>query len=118
MDLRYRVLLNGSVATAYKSGRVVDISSTGVLFSAGQSCPQGTAVELSLDWPVLYDEAFHIGLSVIGSVVRSDVRGTAIRILRHGFEPWRDEPVSADATEAGSLCMQAASGPFPYQQLL
>jgi len=96
MDLRYRVLLNGSGAAAYRSGRVVDISSAGVLFSAGQSCPQGTAVELSLDWPVLHDDAFRIGLSVIGSVVRSDVRGTAIRILRHGFEPWRDEPVAGE----------------------
>jgi len=55
---------------------------------------------------VLYDEAFRISLSVIGAVVRNDTRGTAVRILRHGFEPWQEEPVAGDAAEGGSMGMQ------------
>jgi len=101
MNLRYRLLQKGQGATSEISGCVVDISKTGILFGPGLSHQQGAVVSLSIDWPVLYDEAFQIRLSVLGSVVRSDDRGTAIRILRHGLKPWRDEPMPTDVPEAG-----------------
>ena len=103
MNVRCRLLRKRQEATSEASGCVVDISSTGILFGPGSRHPRGAAVALSIDWPVLYDEAFPIRLSVMGSVVRSDHRGTAVKILRHGFEPWRDDPLPTEAPRAGPM---------------
>jgi len=99
MDLRYRLSRNGQGPAPEASGRVVDISSTGILFSPGLSHPQDAVMVLSIDWPARRDKAPPIRLSVLGMVVRSDDRGTAIRILRHGFE----EPMPPETPEAGAV---------------
>lgn len=65
------------------SGTTVDISSTGVLFRTGGVCPQDAAAELFIDWPALYDNAVPLKLAVVGLVVRSDRRGTAVQIVRY-----------------------------------
>lgn len=99
MDLRYRLSRNGQGPAPEASGRVVDISSTGILFSPGLSHPRDAVMVLSIDWPARRDKAPPIRLSVLGMVVRSDDRGTAIRIMRHGFE----EPMPPEAPEAGAV---------------
>jgi hypothetical protein len=58
---------------------------------------------LSINWPARRDKALPIRLSVLGMVVRSDNRGTAIKILRHGFEPGWDEQVPEEAPEARAV---------------
>jgi hypothetical protein len=103
MNLRYRLSRNEQGAAPEASGCIVDISSTGILFSPGLSQPQDAVMVLSIDWPVRRDEAPPIRLSVLGMVVRSDDRGTAIKILRHGFEPGRDEPMPPEAPEPGAV---------------
>ena len=99
MNFSYRLSSKGQVSALEASGRVVDISSTGILFSPGLSHPQDAVMVLSIDWPARRDKAPPIRLSVLGMVVRSDDRGTAIRILRHGFE----EPMPPEAPEAGTV---------------
>jgi hypothetical protein len=103
MNLRYRLSRKEQGAASEASGCVVDISSTGILFSPRLSHPQDAVMVLSIDWPARRDEAPPIRLSVLGRVVRSDHRGTAIRILRHGFEPWREEPMPPEAPEARAV---------------
>jgi hypothetical protein len=98
MDLRYRLSRNGQGSAPEASGCVVDISSTGILFRPRLNHPRDAVMVLSIDWPARRDEAPPIRLSVLGMVVRSDDRGTAIRILRHGFE----EPMPPEAPEAGT----------------
>ena len=103
MNLRYRLSSNGQGSASEASGCVVDISSTGILFSPRLSHPQDAVMVLSIDWPVRRDEAPPIRLSVLGMVVRSDNRGTAIRVLRHGFERGWDEPMPEEAVEARAV---------------
>ena len=97
MNLRYRMLHKGLETPSEISGCVLDISSTGILFTPGLNHREGAVVSLSIDWPVLYDDGFPISFSVLGSIVRSDHRGTAVRILRHGFRLFRE---GARLTEA------------------
>ncbi len=106
MNLRYRFSRNGRVSAADASGCVVDISSSGILFSPRLCPPRDAVLMLSIDWPIRRESAPPIRLFVLGMVVRSDTRGTAIRVLRHGFEPWRDEPMPPEAPEAGTVVVE------------
>lgn len=89
MDLSYRLWLQRQ-SVSEGSGTTVDVSSTGVLFTPGLIYPQDSSAELFIKWPVLYDNVLPLGLAVVGLVVRSDHRGTAIRILRYWLKPWKE----------------------------
>ena len=106
MNLRFRFSRNGRVSAADASGCVGDISSSGILFSPRLCPPRDAVLMLSIDWPIRRESAPPIRLFVLGMVVRSDTRGTAIRVLRHGFEPWRDEPMPPEAPEAGTVVVE------------
>jgi hypothetical protein len=90
MDVKYRLTQHGRT---FSCGQVqtVDISSTGVLLNTLEACPEGTAAELSIDWPAHPENMFTVQLRLVGSVVRTDSRGTAIRIIRHRFKRSQDE---------------------------
>ena len=99
MDLRYRLKLERK-HIAEGVGKTVDISSAGVLFRPRLIYPSDTTAELIITWPVPSDNALPLKLTVVGSVVRSDHRGTAIRIARYRFNssqkgPPRDRAVPA-----------------------
>ncbi len=102
MSLRYRPLLDRRTSVSAIAGKVVDISNTGALIFPPTGHPPGTPLDVAIDWPVLYDEAFRIVLAVIGSVVRNDERGTAIQFARQAFEPWRDVAVPEAAHEVAA----------------
>ena len=103
MNFSYRLSSKGQVSALDASGCVVDISSTGILFRPRLSHPRDAVMVLSINWPARRDKALPIRLSVLGMVVRSDNRGTAIKILRHGFEPGWDEQVPEEAPEARAV---------------
>ena len=103
MNFSYRLPSKGQVSALDASGCVVDISSSGILFSPGLSHPRDAVMVLSINWPARRDKALPIRPSVLGMVVRSDNRGTAIKILRHGFEPGWDEQVPEEAPEARAV---------------
>jgi hypothetical protein len=103
MDFRYRLSRSGQGTTPVASGCVVDISRTGILFSPRLSYPEDGVMVLLIDWPARRDKAPPVRLSVLGTVVRSDDRGTAIRIMRHGFELGREEPMPPEAPEARAV---------------
>jgi hypothetical protein len=102
MNLRYRLSRKQQETAPEASGCVVDISSAGILFSPPLRHLQDAVMMLLIDWPARPDKAPPIRLSVLGTVVRSDNRGTAVRILRHGFESWPGEPMPPEAPEAGT----------------
>ena len=110
MDFRYRLSRSGQGTTPVASGCVVDISRTGILFSPRLSYPEDGVMVLLIDWPARRDKAPPVRLSVLGTVVRSDARGTAIRIMRHGFEPGWDEQVADEVVKAGAIAWE---GPQP-----
>ncbi len=67
------------------SGTTIDISSQGMAVQARAEWNLGTAVEISVSWPVKLNQACLLKLVVTGEVVRSHGGVTAIRLQRYQF---------------------------------
>lgn len=84
LDLHYTVL---SVQEPHEtgSGRVLDVSRTGVRFTADRPLDIGLKVELAIHWPVLLDGAVQLQLALWGSIVWAEGDEAAMEILRYEF---------------------------------
>jgi len=71
------------------SGCTIDVSSSGLSFTADRSLLPGQKLEVSIDWPVLLDEGIRLQLIVSGVVVRTNGAVTALKIHRHEFRTRR-----------------------------
>jgi len=71
------------------SGVTVNMSSSGVLFTADQPLPPGKPVVLEISWPVLLDEARRLKLVTRGHVIWCDSVTAAMHI--EGWE-FRTQP--------------------------
>jgi len=87
-------------------GKTYDISSGGVRFTSSEFMAPGTKVELAIDWPVPLDGASPLQLKGWGTVLRTDKRGTAIKIERHEFCPQRTRTVPPPAHGFGGSVEQ------------
>jgi hypothetical protein len=96
--LQYRTT-GDEINSAWKSGQTLDMSVDGILMDTSEAAPVGTELELEIDWPGLYHGKPLVRLLVIGSVVRNDSRGTALRILSHHFRYLRPAVVPSRRTE-------------------
>ena len=67
------------------TGETIDISSTGVLFTADHELPLGHSVELSIRWPVLRYQSVPVVLTVVGEVVRTETGAAAVTVRRRSF---------------------------------
>ncbi len=81
--LRYRP--QNKLSGTWKSGRVCDMSATGVRLQIPEAIAAGTTLEFEMDWTALY-HGTPVYLTVMAVVVRADARGTAMRIVRHEFQ--------------------------------
>ena len=91
MPVAYRLFLKEDRRVLSQGkGQTIDISHTGVLFNTLKMYPVGAAAEMLIEWPP-GAEKIQVQLSLIGSVVRSDEHGTAVRILRHSFRSMQGE---------------------------
>jgi len=81
MDLRY------TVVHPYRagSGRVVDLSSSGLRFIADRPLEAGLEVELAVSWPLLLDGGVPLQLLTSGKVVWANGAIAALQIGRHEF---------------------------------
>jgi hypothetical protein len=87
LDVRYRVA--GSGLDVNGSGRTIDMSSSGLKFTADRPLSVGQKVELSIDWPVRLDGQIQLQLVTSGVVVRTSGAVIALRIERHEFRTQR-----------------------------
>ena len=86
LDLQfdYRVFgRDGSVQEG--RGRTLNMSSGGLLVAPDQPICKGRTIEITVQLPAQFKDAPGPRLVVLGHVLRSDAKGAAIRILRHGF---------------------------------
>jgi len=67
------------------SGRAIDVSSTGLSFTAERPLATGQVLDVSIDWPVLLDGCVQLQLMLSGVVVRTKGTTAALRIHRHEF---------------------------------
>ena len=82
LKVRYSVAgRRGPVETG--SGRTIDMSSSGLGFTADRPLPIGQKLDLSIDWPARLDGDVQIQLVASGVVVRSSGAVTALRIQRY-----------------------------------
>jgi hypothetical protein len=71
------------------SGCTIDMSSSGLSFTADRPLLIGQKLDLSIDWPARLDGDVQIQLVASGVVVRSNGAVTALRIERHEFRTRR-----------------------------
>ncbi len=83
-DVRYRVLSKKD-GQLESSGKTVNMSSSGVLFTTDQILPPGRRVELSINWPAQLDNKCALKLVARGRVVRFEAGRAALEILQHEF---------------------------------
>jgi hypothetical protein len=88
LELHYRGVYPGA-DTSTGIGRTLDISSSGILFSAQEQIPLGRSMEVSVTWPARLEGSCPLKLVAVGSVVRSEGNRTAVRILRYEFRTKR-----------------------------
>ena len=80
-ELRYQVGADKSE----RVGQTIDMSSSGILFSAQEEVQPGRKIQVSVCWPARLDGTCPLQLVAVGWVVRSEGRVTALRIGRYEF---------------------------------
>jgi hypothetical protein len=83
-EVRYRVL-NKRSGEEIGDGRTINISSSGVLFTAEHILLPGRRLELSISWPAQLDNKCALKLVARGRVVRFDEGRAAIEIQQYEF---------------------------------
>ena len=91
LEVRYSVAgRRGAVETG--SGRTIDMSSSGLSFTADRPLPIGQKLDLSIDWRARLNGDVQLQLVASGVVVRTAGAVTAIRLERHDFRTRRAGP--------------------------
>ena len=85
-DVRYKVLLRGKHGREVGIGKVINMSSSGVLFSTETTLTVGERVELTVSWPARLNQVTPLKLVTLGRVVRSDGKQAAIAIEKYAFK--------------------------------
>jgi hypothetical protein len=92
------------------SGKSLDLSSKGIAFAPAEPLKIGSYLELSVSWPVLLNQSCPLKLVVSGRVVRSDARGTAMRLDRYEFRTQGIKAAAACAATGGFALCAGAGG--------
>ena len=85
-DVRYKALVRGKGDREVGIGKVINISSSGVLFSTETTLTVGGRLELTVSWPARLNEVTPLKLVAIGRVVRSEEKQAAIAIEKYEFK--------------------------------
>jgi hypothetical protein len=81
LELRYSVAgRRGPVEN--RSGQTIDVSGSGLSFTADRPLPIGQKLDMSIDWPARLDGDVQIQLVASGVVVRTSGAVIALRIER------------------------------------
>jgi hypothetical protein len=83
LDVRYTV--QDPEALQAGRGRIADLSSSGLRFTADKPLPTGVKIELSLDWPLVLDGGVGLQLVALGVVVWTRGTETALQVERYDF---------------------------------
>lgn len=83
-ELRYKVL-SRTQNEETGTGKTVNMSSNGVLFTTDRRVPHGKSVELSVSWPAQLNSAIPLKFVARGRVVRTEDGRAAIEIQHTEF---------------------------------
>jgi hypothetical protein len=85
-DLRYKVLSGKHKIKRVGSGKTLNMSSRGMLFTTETTLPEGELIEVAVSWPALLDGVLPIKLVAQGRLVRIEEKRAAIAIERYDFK--------------------------------
>jgi hypothetical protein len=95
-EVRYRVF-NKRSSEEMGDGKTINISSSGVLFTADHLLLPGRRLELSISWPAQLNNKTPLKLVARGRVVRSENGRAAVEIQQYEFRTQGSQPVAAHA---------------------
>jgi hypothetical protein len=84
-EVRYTVIGSKKNARRTGSGRTLNMSSRGVLFTTESSLPEAACVELAVSWPAELDDAIPLKLVATGILVRAEEKQAALSIQKYEF---------------------------------
>jgi hypothetical protein len=90
-EVRYKTLNQRSESIA-GSGKTLNISSSGVLFTSDHELPVGTRLELSISWPAQLNERCLLNLVARGRVTRYSKGQLALQIQQYEFRTAQSRP--------------------------
>ncbi len=101
-EVRYRVL-NKRSSDEVGDGKTVNISSSGILFSADHMLLPGRRMELSISWPAQLNHKCALKLVARGRVVRFEGGRAAVEIQQYEFrtQSMATSTVSESTTASG-----------------
>ena len=82
-EVRYKIVKPRSIEVG--TGRTINMSSQGVLFTVERPLANGEFMELAIDWPAPLENGCPLKLVTCGPVVRSEQTRAAISIDRYEF---------------------------------
>ena len=85
LDLEVQYCIAGNHSERAGSGRVINISSSGILFATSTQVPVGSRIRLSVSWPVRLSQTCGLMLWLNGKVVRSGEGFVAVKIATAEF---------------------------------
>ncbi len=83
-ELRYKTLSQRS-ETINGIGKTLNISSSGVLFTAAHELPIGTRLEVSISWPAQLNDRCLLNLVARGRITRQEEGQLALQIQQYEF---------------------------------
>ena len=83
-EVRYKTL-NQRAEILAGSGKTLNISSSGVLFTSDHDLPVGTRLEVSISWPAQLNEKCLLNLVARGRVTRHTKGQLALQIQQYEF---------------------------------
>lgn len=92
-EVRYKILSKRS-AEETGDGRTVNISSSGVLFTADHVLLPGRRLELSISWPAQLNNKCALKLVARGRIVRFEDGRAAMEIQQYEFRTQSSQPSS------------------------
>src|SRR5258708_39815502 len=82
-EVRYKVLGGKKTVKQVGTGKTLNMSSGGVLFTTETALPEGERVELAVSWPAQLNDTLPLKLVAIGRLVRTDETHAATSIDRY-----------------------------------
>jgi hypothetical protein len=83
-EVRYKTLSQRS-EVIQGAGKTLNISSSGVLFTADHELPVGTRLEVSISWPAQLNEKCLLNLVARGRITRQEAGNLALQIQQYEF---------------------------------
>ena len=85
LGLQFTIREHGTVIGTGE-GKIRDVSRSGIFFESSTIVPPGSVLQLTVDWPVRFQNKTRVDWIVDAVVVRNTQFGMGINIMRQRFE--------------------------------